>query len=73
MTGITGSNVRQSQVEAKRFVSRETQEIKNLGGQIGVEIIDLPRGQINNPSLEKHYSPLFLLVTPSSPYLGILI
>ena len=73
MTGITGSNVRQSQVEAKRFGSREEQEIKKLEGQIGKEIIDLPRGQINKPSLGKHYSPLFLSVTPSSPYLGILI
>ena len=65
MTGITGSNVRQSQVEAKRFGSREEQEIKKLEGQVGKEI--------NKPSLGKHYSPLFLSVTPSSPYLGILI
>ena len=30
-------------------------------------IIDLPGGQINNPSLEKHYSVMFLPASPSSP------
>ena len=31
------------------------------------KIIDLPWGQINDPSLGKHYSLLFLLAIPSSP------
>ena len=32
-----------------------------------VKIIDLPGGQINDPSLGKHYSLPFLPATPSSP------
>ena len=38
------------------------------------KIIDLPAGQINDPSLGKHYFFPFLLATPSSPswtFLGL--
>ena len=34
---------------------------------MGEKIIDLPEGQINDPSLWKRYSLLFLPATPTSP------
>ena len=33
---------------------------------MGKKIVDLPGGQINDPSSGKHYSLQFLLATPSS-------
>ena len=40
---------------------------QKLGGQKGKKIIDLPVGQINDPSSGKYYSLPFLPATPSSP------
>ena len=37
-------------------------------GKRTISPIDLPGGQINDPSLGKHYSLPFLPATPSSPY-----
>ena len=43
------------------------QAIKYEGGQMGKKIIDMPGGQIIDPSSGKHYFLPFLPVAPLSP------
>ena len=50
------------------LVIRGGESNKILGGPGGKNIINLPGGQINDPSSGKYFSPPFFPATPSSPF-----